>query len=89
MEPAAFVFPTQFPACQPVPVTIPILSCWESFENAALALVYAESQSITARFSLDGRAIDGQPMDGSSRGLCYQRLCKEQRMPTKAEGSCA
>jgi hypothetical protein len=56
MEPAALVLPTQLPACQPVPVTIPILSLVESFANAVVAFVYAESQSDTARFSLCGTA---------------------------------
>lgn len=59
MEPAALVLPTQFPPCQPVPVTIPTFSLADSFANAAVALVYASSQEIMARFdtfSLDGRA---------------------------------
>jgi hypothetical protein len=46
---AAFVFPTQFPACQPVPVTMPTLSAIDSFARAAVALVYASSQLRIAR----------------------------------------
>jgi len=52
MDPAALVLPTQFPACQPVPVTMPTLSEMESFARAAVALVYASSQVVTARFAL-------------------------------------
>jgi len=53
MEPAAFVLPTQFPACQPVPVTMPILSAEESFASAVVALEYASSQLMTARLADD------------------------------------
>jgi hypothetical protein len=59
IDPAALVFPTQFPFIHPTPETIPILSLADSFASAAVALVYASSQVLTARFetfSSDGMA---------------------------------
>jgi hypothetical protein len=59
IDPAALVFPTQFPFAHPTPETIPILSLADSFASAAVALVYASSQVLTARFetfSSDGMA---------------------------------
>ena len=52
IEPAALVFPTQLPPCQPTPVTIPIFSLCDSFARAAVALVYASSQVMIARFDI-------------------------------------
>lgn len=50
MELAALVLPTQLPVIHPWPVTMPTFSLEESFARAAVALVYASSQLMVARF---------------------------------------
>jgi hypothetical protein len=93
IELAALVLPTQLPPCQPTPVTIPILSFADSFASAAVALVYASSQVLTARLEIvssDGMAkIISISQNPIAIYATYQKLAKEQLSPTQEGRSCA
>jgi hypothetical protein len=82
MDPAALVLPTQFPACQPVPVTMPTLSEMESFARAAVALLYASSQVRIARFEFpDGMAVvmSFHPTKTTRESQLARSLCPNSR----------